>query len=99
MTQDGHKLTFKLLELEGKEGKHKWVAGKGLEGEISLPPPPENAHTGLGKLWFLTPLTLSRSGQHRKEVGFTGGSFKWGDMLQGHERRNSPWKQDTLLQK
>lgn len=37
MTQDGHKLTFKLLELEGKEGKHKWVAGKGLEGEISLP--------------------------------------------------------------
>lgn len=24
-------------ELEGEQGKHKWVAGKGLEGEPSLP--------------------------------------------------------------
>lgn len=36
------------------------------------PPPPEKVHRGLGKLWFLTPLTLSRSGQHRKEGSFTG---------------------------
>lgn len=57
-------------------GGRKRAGGRNLP-----PPPPENAHTGLGKLWFLTPLTLSRSGQHRKEVGFTGGSFKWGDML------------------
>lgn len=53
-------------------------------GGRNLPPPPaENAHTGLGKLWFLTPLTPYRSGQHRKAVSFTGGSFKkegTGDM-------------------
>lgn len=52
-------------------GGRKRAGGRNL-----LPPPPENAHTGLGKLWFLTLLTLSRNGQHRKEVGFTGGSFK-----------------------
>ena len=61
------------------------MGGRKRAGGGNLPPPPpENAHTGLGKLWFLTPLTPSRSGQDRKEVSFTGGSFKWGETLQRH---------------
>ena len=56
------------------------------------PPSPTSGECppGLGKLWLLTPLTPSRRGQHRKEVSFTGGSFKWGDILRRDEAATAP---------